>query len=378
MAPLLVRSLPEAIRKNVGGVMAAVESRVVPDLRFPGDTALAHRPLLDWSRPEEHHSSESHSSRKESEEDSGRATRSEGERRKEPEKASAPVKEKASEATKAPEAKPQQPQRQLQRAITGGSGAAGGDKDAGGPSAAERAETVKKMSEQFQMSPTKPEMLRNAPLMTPLPGQTQAKEPAKPLVENQATAKENAPTAPAAKSETAVTSTTTTTTTAKSESKPEGPARGEGKTESSEKGKSADPASRTDTGASARDKSEASPQENLRRAVQVAREADRGEDFTGMRRSTGYQQAKSEMDVRQQHQPRETSSNHSEPSELRQSHSSQSSQGESEGRGHQDKPGEGMQQRSDRGERHQRRRQNGQSGLELENEEEDALLEFEE
>lgn len=369
--PLVVvaRSLPEAIRKNVAGVLA-VEARVAPSLRFPGDAVVVPRPLLDWSRPEERHS-EAQSTRKESEEDgASRSGKTEGERKREPEKSPTPVKEKAPEAPKAAEAKPQQPQRQLQKAITGGSGG-GGDKEAAGPSAAERAETVKKMSEQFQMSPGKPEMQRNAPMMTPLPGQAPApaKEQSKTTAEPQTAPKENAPTP----SNTAKSETTTTTTTAKTET----PTRGESKAEPSEKGKAAGDSGPTRT-EGGREKAESTPQENLRRATQAARETERGEDFTGMRRSAGYQQAKGEMDGRHHNTPREVPTSNTEPGELRQSHSSQSSHGEGEGRGNQEKPGEEMQQRSDRGERQQRRRQNGQGGLETESEEEEVLLELEE
>ena len=111
--------------------------------------------------------------------------------------------------------------------------------------------------------------------------------------------------------------------------------------------------------------------------MQQAREVDRGEDFTGMRRSAGYQQAKSELDVRQQHLPRESSPQQSEPNEVRQTHSSQSSTGEGEGRGNQEKHGDELQQRSDRGERHQRRRQNEQSNYEAETEDEEMPSESE-
>lgn len=200
-------------------------------------------------------------------------------------------------------------------------------------------------------------------MMTPLPGQTSAKEQSK-TTEAQATPKESAPnTGTPSKTE-----TLTTITTAKSETKADGPTR-EPKSEPPEKAKA--------PGEGSREKSETTPQENLRRATQAARETERGEDFTGMRRSAGYQQAKGEQDVRHHHLPREASTSNPEQTELRQSHSSQSSQGEGENRGNQEKPGEEMQQRSDRGER-QRRRQNPQGGLEAESEDEEAALELEE
>ncbi|MBN9414811.1 MAG: hypothetical protein J0I12_05190 [Candidatus Eremiobacteraeota bacterium] len=259
--------VPSTMQKHAAG----------PDLRFPGDV----RPFFDWSRLEEptHH--------KESEEET--RPKAEPERKREPEKV-AQVKEKAIEAPKAPETKAQQPQRQQQRAISVGSG--GGEKEAGGPSAAERAETVKKMSEQFQLAPSKPEMQRNAPLLPPLPGTTSAKE--------------NSSERPA-----------------KNESRPEtGPLLEAG-----------------------HEKAETT--QNQRR---TPHETERGPAF---------QPAKSEAPQREQ-------------SELPQSHTSHS---ESEGRGNQEKPGEEMQQRSDRGERQPRRRQNHQ---EADQDDEEALLEFEE
>ena len=374
----IARSLPEAIRKNVAGVLAS-EARVIPDLRFPGDAVVSSRPLVDWSRAEERHS-EPQATRKEAEEDStSRSAKAENERKREPEKTAAPVKEKPAEATKTPEAKPPQPQRPIPKAITAGAGG-GGDKEATGPSAAERAETVKKMSEQFQLLPGKPETQRNAPLMPPLPGPGQTKEPAKALNEGQGP-KENAPAeranqgVAATRSETA----TNTPTSSKSEPKTEAATRSEGKAETSERSKAPGESNPTrNESTSSREKAETSPQENLRRATQAAREVERGEDFTGMRRSAGYQQAKSEMDLRQNLPQHEAPTSNSEPGELRQSHSSQSSQGESEGRGNQERPGEEMQQHSDRGERHQRRRQNPQALLDSDTEEEEALLELEE
>lgn len=373
---------PEPVlqRKSVAGVLAS-EPRFLPDQRFPGD--VAHAPRMDWSRPEEARSEKT----KDGEEDRGSSKGKAESLSHAPEKAAAPLKEKGPEAPKTPEAKPQQPQRQPQKAITGGSGASGGEKEAAGPSSAERAETVKKMSEQFQMSPGKPEMQRNAPLMTPLPGQAQAKEtkePARPestaathSSETHTPSNAERPSVAGAKSETATTTSSGSTSSSsnKSENKAEGPAAraAEGKSETAEKGKTGESApARAEA---AREKSET--QDTLRRAVQQAREVERGEDFTGMRRSAGYQQAKTEMDVRQQHTLRESATPQNEQSEVRQSHSSQSSAGEGEGRGNQEKPGEELQQRSDRGERHQRRRQNSQSGYEAETEDEELLAESE-
>ena len=366
-------------RKKVLGFLAT-DARVQPDLRFPGDLMLTARPQSERNRPDEQHSE----SRKDSEEErSGSSSKSEPERHREPEKAALAPKEKTPDKEKAPEVKPQQPQRQIQRAITGGGGpSCGENKEAGGSSSAERAENVKKMSEQFQVSPGKPEVQRNAPLMTPLPGQNApAKETAKATPESNTPPNETRASATAERSTGVAASPKTEMSASKTESasksestvKSEGPVRAEGKSESSEKGKGESGSSKAE-GA----KGENAPQEGVRRerVAPTVREIDPGEDFTGMRRSAGYQQAKTEMDYRQQTTgtPREAQTPE-QGSERRPSQPSQSTSGDAEGRGgNQEKPGEEMQQRSDRGERQQGRRHNNQSQFEKELEEEEALL----
>jgi ribonuclease E len=234
-----------------------------------------------------------------------------------------PIKEKKAEKEKALEAKPQAPPRPLQRAIVGAGGKGAAKNE--GPTTASRVETMKKFSEQFQLSFGKQETVRTAPQVPPPPGQTTTPVAAQPQAQaaqltQRIDTKEATETRAATKSEAGKKEEVAKVETVRAE-KPE------------------------------------------RILNHVEKPAEKGEDWTGMRRSTGFQQVKQEMDTRQQHSAapqRETPTQEKTETRQAQQNSGSSSGGErdqqkgQERQGEQHKDQQRERQRDDHHHRHER------------------------
>lgn len=238
------------------------------------------------------------------------------------------AKEKRAEKEKEREGKAPLPQR-LQQRQGGGAGGGGQAKPDQGPSTAERAETIKKFSEQFQMASEKSDPHKPGPQVPPPPGQP-AQAP-------------------------------------KREGRAEGnnPSPGQ---EGRENPPSASNTPKSEQSAARREPEAAKPEANRAERVPAREGQDKQpEDFSGLRRNAGQSSPRSEMEHRQA-QPQSSNAAPSEKGEAR--HGTSSGEGDHRGgeqhQGEREQPREQSERRSQREESGQKQergeREQGQGG----------------